>query len=105
MTASSQTPQKKVTRTEVLKIAQIASIEIQEHEIDPLVHELQAVLNYVSVLQDVIEAHETHEKVNLFKAVNVMREDIPHDYDAKTLVKAAPEHEEHYFVVPAIIKQ
>ena len=93
----------KITREEVLKLAQISQIKVQEHEVDHLRSELEAVLTYASCLKDIAEKHEAVTAIP--KNSNVMREDIVKLTDPVPLLNQAPEVENNYFVVPKIIKQ
>lgn len=95
-----------ITRDEVIKLATISSLDMREHEIDELVRELQVVLTYVSSLQKVVEAYETHPQgKDAIRTVNVMRADEPVPFDAQRIMARAPVREEDYFVVPIIVKQ
>lgn len=95
-----------ITRDEVVKLATISSLDMREHEIDELVKELQVVLTYVSSLQKVVEAYETHPQgKDAIRTVNVMRADEPVPFDAQRIMARAPVREEDYFVVPIIVKQ
>lgn len=95
-----------ITREEVVKLAKISSLDMREHEIDELVRELQVVLTYVSSLQKVVQAYETHPQgKDAIRTVNVMRADEPATYDAQSIMARAPVREEDYFVVPIIVKQ
>lgn len=95
-----------ITRDEVVKLATISSLDMREHEIDELVRELQVVLTYVSSLQKVVQAYETHPQGHdAIRTVNVMRPDAPVAFDAQRIMERAPVREEDYFVVPIIVKQ
>lgn len=95
-----------ITRDEVIKLANISSLAMRDHEIDELVRELQVVLTYVSSLQKVVKAYETHPQgKDAIRSVNVMRADEPVVYDAQRIMDRAPVREEDYFVVPIIVKQ
>lgn len=90
----------KITRDELLRIAEISKLEIRESEIEPLVFQLQAVLSYAERVNQVAEeiAAESSDK-----NINIMREDIPHFYVSTPILAQAPEREEDYFVVPKIL--
>lgn len=95
----------KITREEVQKMARISCIDVSEQELDSLVSSIEAVLQYVSSLEEVEKAYAHAKGAKLIRTVNVMREDAVKPYDSTRLVDAAPQHEEQYFVVPVIIKQ
>lgn len=90
----------KITREEVIKIAQISAIEIHEDEIEALQKQLESVLSYAERVQEF--AAEPQEPST--KNVNVFREDSTQLSDSAAILKRAPEREEDFFVVPAIIE-
>lgn len=90
----------KITREEVLKLGQMSHIKIHEHEIAPIMEQLQAVLSYAARVQEIAQ-EVTYQQA---KNVNVMREDVPFKCDADKVLSRAPEAEGHYFIVPAILE-
>ena len=91
----------KITREEVLKIAQISHITLREDEVEPLMKHLESVLTYAERVQEI--AAQIEEPLS--KNVNVFREDHIVNTDQETILCQAPEREEDYFVVPAIIEK
>lgn len=89
----------KISKEELLKIAQISQLKLYDHEIESLIQQLQGVLTYAERVQQVVS--EVEYPAN--KQVNVMREDVVISSDNEVLLEDAPEHEEGYFVVPKII--
>lgn len=94
----------KITREELLKLAKISCIEIEENEIEELITNLNSVLTYASSLQKIVKESKGLNEAQLIKTVNIMRPDNPSEYDSKILLNEAPNQEENYFVVPIIIK-
>jgi aspartyl-tRNA(Asn)/glutamyl-tRNA(Gln) amidotransferase subunit C len=90
----------KVTKEEVLKLAQMSHIKIHEHEIEPILNQLENVLNYAARVQEIA----THVTIEARKNINVMREDVIVKFDADLILSRAPETEEHFFIVPAILE-
>jgi aspartyl/glutamyl-tRNA(Asn/Gln) amidotransferase, C subunit len=89
----------KITRQELLKIAQISCVELHEDEINPTLQQLENVLNYIQRMQKiVVDAEEPSTK-----AVNVFREDVAIKTDPEPLLQLAPDREEDFFVVPKIL--
>ncbi len=89
----------KITREEVLKLAEISKIEIQESEIDTLINHLQEVLTYAERVSQVAEdANEPSSK-----NINIMRDDVPCSCYPKPILEQAPEHDDDFFVVPKIL--
>lgn len=90
-----------ITKEEVLKIAKMSRITIHEDEIEPLIKHLESVLAYAARVGQVA----TSQQAPLPQNVNVFREDVVIPCDAERIKKEAPEIEEDYFVVPAILDQ
>ena len=90
----------KVTKEEVLKIARIASLAIHEDELDGMVKQLQDVLSYAARVQEIAQEVDLPSSKN----VNVFREDIIVKSDPEMILAQAPEREENFFVVPAILE-
>ena len=91
----------KITREDVLKLGTISNITIHEHEIEPMVEKLQAVLSYAVHLKDIAAQHKV---VQLPVQSNVMRPDVVIPTDPEPLLELAPQREENFYVVPVIIK-
>jgi len=89
-----------ITKEDVLKIARMSNITIHESEIEPLVDRLETVLNYAARVQEIAVDIEVPPSKN----INVLREDVAVRFDSQTILARAPESEEHYFVVPAILE-
>jgi len=90
----------KISKEEVLKIAEISHISLREDEIKPMIKHLQDVLSYAERVQEI--AADIEEPLN--KNVNVFREDVIVQVQPETILAQAPEREDDYFVVPAILK-
>ena len=75
----------KLTREDVLKLAQLARISLSESEVDEFSEELTAILQYVEQLAgvDVSDLKPTNQVTGL---TNVMRKDEVKDYGYKPAV-------------------
>lgn len=91
----------KISKEEVLKIAEISHISIREDEIGPMIKHLEGVLSYAERVQEVAADIE-QEPSN--KNVNVFREDVIIKTDSEAILCQAPERDQDYFVVPVIIE-
>lgn len=89
-----------ISREEVLKIAKISKIDIQEDEIKGLTQQLQEVLNYAECVKKA--AGELMDQPSN-KNVNFFREDVVIKSNPETILKQSPEREGNYFVVPKIL--
>ncbi len=90
----------KITREEVIKIAEISKIALHENEIDLLVKQLQDILAYSACVQKI--ADETADLPSN-RNVNFFREDVVMESMSEAVLGQAPESEEGYFVVPKIL--
>ena len=90
----------KMTREEVLKIAQISKLEILEEEIEPIIKHLEAVLSYAERVNEIASDVEVPSD----KKINVFREDIVVSTDPEPILSQAPDREDDFFVVPKIIE-
>jgi len=83
-----------------LKIAEISHISLRDDEIEPMIQHLQGVLSYAERVQEIAADIEEPSTKN----VNVFREDVVVKTDSEAILCQAPEREENFFVVPAIIE-
>jgi aspartyl-tRNA(Asn)/glutamyl-tRNA(Gln) amidotransferase subunit C len=90
----------KISREEVLHIASLSRIELEEDEIPGLIKNLEEVLTYAARVQEIASGGQ---EVSL-KNVNVMREDVVVQTDPEPLLAHAPKSEEKYFVVPVVLE-
>ncbi len=91
-----------ISQEELLKLASLSCIKLEEHEIEPLKQSLEAVLAYASRLKDVAALYADSSQGA--SVANVFRQDSAH-LCTEGLVERAPVYENNYFVVPVIIKQ
>lgn len=92
-----------ITKEEVLKLASISNILIEEDEAELFAKELQAVLNYASSLQEIAQTYSGPE-ISITKNSNIMRDDRVIATPNEPLIKQAPVYEGNFIVVPKIIK-
>jgi len=90
----------KITKEEVIKIAQISRIAIKPEEVESLTQQLQDVLSYAQVVKDV--ANQLLDQPSN-RNINFLRDDVVTKTDSEIVLSRAPEREENYFVVPKIL--
>jgi len=94
----------KLSRDDVLKMANLARLELTESEIDGYIDELSSILQYVDMLQgvDVDGLEPTNQVTGL---VNVTRPDevVDYGYDTKELFKNLPSIEDDHIKVNRMI--
>lgn len=90
----------RITKEEVVKIAQISRIAIKPEEVESLTQQLQDVLSYAQVVKDV--ANQLLDQPSN-RNINFLRDDVVVITDSEIVLNRAPEREENYFVVPKIL--
>jgi aspartyl-tRNA(Asn)/glutamyl-tRNA(Gln) amidotransferase subunit C len=90
----------KISKDDVLKIAAMSHIELQEEEIPALISQLEDVLTYAERVQKI--AADVQEPQ--IKNVNVVRDDVVVPSDAQAILARAPQREDDFFVVPSILE-
>lgn len=93
----------KVNREEILHIAKLADINIKENEIDKYAKNLQDILNFVEILNNV-DTDNVEESIGVVNNANVFRKDeIKECEDREILLQNAPEQEDGMFKIPKVI--
>jgi aspartyl-tRNA(Asn)/glutamyl-tRNA(Gln) amidotransferase subunit C len=94
----------KLSREDVLKLAELARISLSDDEVDSFAIELSAILGYVEQLSsvDVSGLEPTNQVTGL---VNVMRKDevIDYGYTPDDLLKIVPKVEKNMLKVKRMI--
>jgi aspartyl-tRNA(Asn)/glutamyl-tRNA(Gln) amidotransferase subunit C len=89
----------KLDKNELLKIAELSALKLNENELELFAQQLQTILNYTKELDQV----KLTENVTFTKNVNFFRKDIAKQQDSKPLLEQAPKRKNGYFVVPKIL--
>lgn len=93
----------KITRTEVLHVAQLARLEIGDADVDRFAGQIGTILDYVDTLKqvDTTGVPATSHAISL---TNAFREDEQAAHlDPETALANAPEKDGGAFVVPKVI--
>ena len=87
-------------REELLKIARLSALQLNENEIKNFAQQLKTVLDYASQLEDV-----KHQEIFFDRShnVNVFREDKAKPTDSKAILDQAPKRKDHYFEFPKVL--
>lgn len=91
-----------ISKEELLNLARLSRLELEEHEISSLMQQIESVLQYAQRVQEM--AHGDSMPLELKKNSNVMREDVVIPTDPAPLLAQAPACEQDYFVVPVILE-
>ena len=93
----------KVSKDEVLHIADLADLNIKDNEVDEYAKNLQDILNFVEVLNKV-NTDNVEESIRTIDNVNVFRKDEVKEFDDKeSLLQNAPDKEDGMFKIPKVI--
>ena len=95
----------KLAREDVLKLARLARLDLDDEEVEEFSRELSDILHYVEQLQsvDISGLKPTNQVTGL---VNVMRDDVPRDYgyQPQELLKNVPSVQDGQIKVKRIIE-
>ncbi len=86
-------------KEELLKIAKLSALKLDDDEIETFARELRQVLEYTSEL----EAVEPPQTLEVQTNVNVFREDKLRPCDPESVLEGAPERKDSFFSVPKIL--
>ncbi len=93
----------KVSKEELLHIANLASLNLKE-EIDTYLLHLQDILNFANIVSGA-PVNEMEQSVSVNKNCNVFRKDeIKQFENMEALLQNAPEKEENMFKTPKVIQ-
>jgi len=93
----------KVEKEELLHIAKLANLTIQENEIDNYLLNLQDILNFANIVNEA-PVEGLKETIGANESYNVFRKDEIKEFeDQKSLLQNAPEEEQNMFKIPKVI--
>ncbi len=88
-----------ISRDEILKVAALSKLSVDDDEIARVTKQLTDVLNYATL---VCQYQGSIANID-YRAQNVVRRDEPFLSNAQVLLAQAPASQEHLFVVPKIV--
>ena len=92
-----------VSREEILHIAKLSDLKINENEIDEYAKNLEDILDFMKVL-DSVNTDNVEESIGTLNNVNVFRKDEIKEFeDKEELLQNAPEQEDNMFRIPKVI--
>jgi len=95
----------KIDKTLILKLENLARLQLSDHERGKMESDLNKMLGLVSKM-DELQLEDVKPLVHLTDDVNVLRSDkISEKTDRKDALKNAPKHDENGFLVPKVIKK
>ena len=92
-----------ISKEEILHIAKLANLKLNEEEIPEYIKNLQDILNFANIVNEAnIEGLDT--SIGAISSYNVFRKDeIKVFEDNKALLQNAPEQKDNMFRVPKVI--
>jgi len=93
----------KLSREEVLHVAELARIKVSEEEIEKYQVQLQQIIESVDKIKDV-EGYDEEMLIANWNQETIMREDEAGEMlNPKQVIEAAPRHSGNYIEVPVVI--
>ena len=93
----------KLSKEEVLHVAELARIKISEEEIEKYQIQLKKLLNEVEKIKNV-SGYDEEMLIANWSASASLREDIPGEMlNPKQVIQQAPRHSGNYIEVPVVI--
>ena len=93
----------KVTREELLHIANLANLNLEENEIDNYLENLQDILNFADIVNNA-NTEGLDITIGANEAKNVFRKDEVENFeDTESLLQNAEEKEQNMFKIPKVI--
>lgn len=94
----------KVSKEEILHIANLANLNLKEEEIDTYLLNLQEILNFATIVNNapvegLTETIGENENYNAFR-----KDEVVEDSDIEALMANAPEQERNMFKIPKVIQ-
>lgn len=95
----------KVTKEELLSVAELAMLELTDEEVNLYAEDLSAFMAYADKLKE-LNTDGVEPMTHPLQQVNVMREDVVNDVlDREEMLKGAKEHQDGEIKVPTILSE
>ncbi len=95
----------KITKDEVKKVAHLARLELNEHEINNHAKQLEKILQYIDQLEK-IDTDDVPCTTRAIEVINVLRKDEKKNSDCtEEILELGPSREDSYYKVPKIINE
>lgn len=93
----------KVSKEELLHIADLANLNIKEDEVDNYLENLQDILNFAEVINNA-STEGLEETIGANENCNVFRKDEIKEFDNKEgIMNNAPEKERNMYKIPKVL--
>ncbi|SCY88883.1 Asp-tRNA(Asn)/Glu-tRNA(Gln) amidotransferase subunit GatC [Desulfoluna spongiiphila] len=93
----------KITKEEVLYVANLARLNVDDGDVEKLAAEIGDILSYVDTLEKV-DTDGVEPTTHAIDLTNAFREDVVHPHPGASATLAnAPDKEDEMFVVPKVV--
>ena len=93
----------KVSKEELLDIADLADLNIKDEEVDNYLENLQDILNFADVINNA-KTEGLEETIGANENCNVFRKDEVKEFDNKDgIMNIAPEKERNMYKIPKVL--
>lgn len=93
----------RLSREEVLHVAELARIKVSEEELEKYQKELKQILDNVDKIKEV-EGYDDEMLIAAWNEETTLREDAPGEMlNPKQVIETAPRHSGNYIEVPVVI--
>ena len=93
----------KISKEEILHIANLAQLELEENEIEKYMLHLQDILNFANIVNNA-PVDNLEITIGANEAKNVFRKDEVKVFDnIEGLLQNAPEQDRHMFKIPKVL--
>ncbi len=94
----------KVSKEEILHIANLANLNLEENEVNNYLNNLEEILNFANIVNNA-PVENLDITIGANQAKNVFRKDEVELFkDNKALLENAPSQEQNMFKIPKVIK-
>jgi len=89
-----------VTRDDVLKIAKLAKLSVEDEEIDALTKDMIEIIEFANAINNAVEDAELEDFDDINSVVNAFHEDeVVESFDRELILKNRDGGEDGYFLV------
>ncbi len=94
-----------VDKESLYKVAHLARLNIKPEEEDKLMKDMSDILTWVEKLKE-LDTDSVEPLTHMSSEINVLRNDVAQQtITTEEGLKNAPEHDEHFFKVPKVLKR
>lgn len=92
-----------LSREEVEKVALLARLQLSEEELAMMTAQLGQIIEYMELL-DELDTKDVAPMAHAVEVTNVFRDDVPGEsLDRVDALANAPDHDDEFFLVPAVL--